>query len=173
MAETKSQGRLLVVDDEYELMLALVEALELEGYDVTGCSSGAQGLQALRTGHFDLLITDLMMPGLDGVSLLRAGLELDPNLVGLIMTGQGTVPSAVEAMRLGAVDYVAKPFRLQSVLPTLQRALELRRVHLENLQLREAAALHDLSQTIAATLDAGVVARQMAAAAYEQLDLDE
>ncbi len=78
-----------------------------------------------------------MMPGMDGVQLLRKALELDPNLVGIIMTGQGTISSAVEAMKVGAFDYVLKPFDLQTMLPILDRALEVRRLRTENVRLRQ------------------------------------
>ncbi len=162
-------GRVLVVDDEQDLMLALVAALELDDYAVTGFGSSKDALAALRGGNFDVLLTDLMMPEIDGITLLRAGLEIDPNLVGLIMTGQGTVSTAVEALKLGAFDYILKPFNLQALLLSLQRGLELRRVRLENLQLREAVALYDLSQAVSTTLDAATVAQLTAAAARQQL----
>src|SRR5258707_10339783 len=155
MADTtqlKPFGRLLVVDDEQDLMLALVAALEMDGYDVTGLDSSLQALAALRAGGYDVLLADLMMPGMDGIALLRAGLEIDPDLVGIIMTGRGTVPTAVEALKLGAFDYVPKPFELQTILSSIQRALELRRVRLENLQLPETWALSVLDRPMAPRL---------------------
>ena len=130
-------------------------------------------MAALRTGTYDVLVTDMMMPTLDGIGLLRAGLEIDPNLIGLIMTGKGTVITAVEALKLGAFDYILKPFNLQTILLSLQRGLELRRVRLENLQLRESVALYDLSQAVSTTLDAETVARLTAGAARQQLGADE
>src|SRR5581483_10626444 len=95
-----------------------------------------EALEALKKESFDLLLTDLMMPEMDGLELLRAALQIDPNLVGIIMTGQGTIQTAVEAMKSGAFDYVLKPFRLQQVLPVLDRAMEVRRLRLENVRLR-------------------------------------
>ena len=112
-------GRLLVVDDEVELMTALCQMLTEYGYEAAGFTSGKDALEALKEQDFDLLLADLMMPEMDGITLLRLGLEIDPNLVGIIMTGQGTVQTAVEAMKIGAFDYVLKPFKLQAVLPTL------------------------------------------------------
>ena len=117
MAETK-RGRLLIVDDEVELKNALCETLADEGYETVGASSGAEGLKALEKQDFDLLLSDLMMPGMDGIQLLRKALEIDPNLVGIIMTGQGTIPSAVEAMKVGAFDYVLKPFNFRPCCPS-------------------------------------------------------
>ncbi len=170
---SKPAGRLLVVDDETDLMQAVVAALEADGYDVTGCEASSAALEALRAESFDVLLTDLMMPGLDGMALLRAGRELDPNLVGLIMTGKATVSTAVEALQLGAFDYLLKPFTLDAVLLSVNRALELRQVRLENVQLREVVALRELSQAIGATLDPARVAELTAAAARQQLGADE
>ncbi len=129
-------GRLLVVDDEVQLMRALVESLREAGYEAEGFGDPAAGLAALREGEFDILLSDLMMPVTDGIQLLRQCLEVDPNLVGLIMTGQGSIQTAVEAMKAGAFDYVLKPFRLQQMLPVLDRAMQLRRLRVENVRLK-------------------------------------
>jgi len=130
-------GRLLIVDDEVELMAALRETLTDQNYEVVGATSGEEGLKALAERPCDVLLSDLMMPKMDGIQLLRKALEIDPNLVGIIMTGQGTIQTAVEAMKLGAFDYVLKPFKLQSMLPILARAMEVRRLRLENVRLRQ------------------------------------
>jgi DNA-binding NtrC family response regulator len=130
-------GRLLIVDDEVELNSALCETLADEGYETHGAASGAEGLDALAKQDFDVLLSDLMMPGLDGIQTLRKALEHDPNLVAIIMTGQGTIPTAVEAMKAGAFDYVLKPFNLQTMLPILARAMEVRRLRMENVRLRQ------------------------------------
>ncbi len=130
------RGRLLVVDDEVELMRALCESLTDEGFETRGLSDPAAAPDAFRAGEFDILLSDLMMPGTDGIQLLRRCLEIDPHVVGIIMTGQGTIQTAVEAMKAGAFDYVLKPFRLQQVMPVLDRAMEVRRLRLENVRLR-------------------------------------
>jgi two-component system, cell cycle sensor histidine kinase and response regulator CckA len=159
---TSDRERLLIVDDEYELMAALVESLTALGYEAIGLTSGEEALKALQGENFDLLLADLMMPGMDGITLLQAALELDPSLVGLIMTGQGTVQTAVEAMKIGAFDYILKPFKLRTILPVLTRALQMRRLRLENIDLRETVAIHDLSQTIAFTLDTNTIVDKLA-----------
>jgi DNA-binding NtrC family response regulator len=134
------RGRLLIVDDEVELTSALCDTLAERGYDTVGATSGSEGLQALGKQEFDLVLCDLMMPGMDGIQLLRRALEIDPTLPGIVMTGQGTVPSAVEAMKAGAFDYVLKPFDLKTMLPILERAMEARRLRLENVRLRQYVA---------------------------------
>jgi DNA-binding NtrC family response regulator len=135
MAET-SRSCLLIVDDEVELKSALCEMLASKGYVTVEATSNAEGLKALEKRDFDVLLCDLMMPDMDGIQLLRRALDIDPNLVGLIMTGRGTIPSAVEAIKAGAFDYAPKPFNLQTMLPILERSLEVRRLGTENVRLR-------------------------------------
>src|SRR6266850_4016577 len=166
-------GRILVVDDEIELKNALVDALTAQSYEASGYASGREALAALRTEDFDVLISDLMMPEMDGIELIKAALEIDPHLVAIIMTGQGTIQTAVDAMKAGTFDYVLKPFRLQSLMPVLTRALNTRRLRLENLQLRETVAIYELSQTIAFTLDPQTIISKLADAAMQQTDADE
>ncbi len=129
-------ARILVVDDEALQMKALCETLRDHGYDTAGVGSGEAALVALGESKFDLVLTDLMMPGIDGISLLKVALEQDANLVGIVMTGEGTIATAVEAMKVGAVDYILKPFRVSVILPVLSRALAMRRLHLENVALQ-------------------------------------
>jgi len=131
-----SHGRILVVDDEIELMHALCDSLGEKGYKVKGTSSPHGALEELRCGDFDLLLSDLMMPGMDGTQVLKQALQIDPQLIGIIMTGHGTVQTAVESMKLGAFDYVLKPFKLQGILPVLARAMGVRRLKLENVRLK-------------------------------------
>jgi len=131
-------ARVLVVDDERDLVTALCRTLEAQGYSTTGAASGAQALDALRaaaivdTTRFDVLITDLTMPAMDGITLLRAVQHIDANLVVIIMTGHGTVDTAVDAMKNGALDYILKPFNLRVALPVLSRAVAMRQLRLEN-----------------------------------------
>ncbi|HSS18732.1 MAG TPA: PAS domain S-box protein [Pyrinomonadaceae bacterium] len=166
-------GKILVVDDEVELKNVLVETLSAQGYETTGFSSAEAALAALREHDFDVLLTDLMMPGMDGIALLQASLAIDPHLIPIMMTGQGTIQTAVDAMRLGAFDYVLKPFRLAVFMPVLTRAINTRRLKLENLQLRETVAIYELSQTIAFTLDPQTIISKLADAALQQTDADE
>jgi signal transduction histidine kinase len=130
-------GRLLIVDDEIAQMRALRDTLAVEGYATQGFSSPREALAALRPGQFDLLLTDLMMPELDGIALISAARQLDPDLGAIVMTGHGTIDTAVQAMRGGALDYILKPFRLNVVVPVVDRALQLLRLRRENAALQE------------------------------------
>lgn len=130
-------ARILIADDEIRQMTALCDTLRDHGYDPVGFPSGAAALAALRAEKFDLLLTDLMMPEMDGIALLHAAHEVDPDLVGIMMTGHGTIDTAVEAMKAGALDYILKPFKLSAILPVLGRALTVRRLRLENAALQQ------------------------------------
>lgn len=137
-------ARVLIVDDEAAQTRALCETLQAAGYATTGFTNGEDALKALRESQFDLLLTDLMMPGTDGITLLQSALAIDSDIAGIIMTGEGTIATAVDAMKAGAIDYILKPFKLSVVLPVLSRALAMRRLRIENAllqqRLRERAA---------------------------------
>jgi signal transduction histidine kinase len=163
-------ARLLIVDDESALMTALCNTLETEGYAATGFTSARQALEKLRERQFDLLLTDLMMPEMDGIALLRAAQEIDRDLAGIVMTGHGTIDTAVKALRDGALDYVLKPFRLDNLLSVLTRALERRRLQTENIQLRETVSIYELSRAITMGLSHDEIAERTVAAAAQQSD---
>lgn len=167
---TTQRARLLIVDDEEALMSALCNTLKVEGYAATGFTSARAALAQLRERQFDLLLTDLMMPEMDGIALLHAAQEIDPDLVGIVMTGHGTIDTAVEALRGGALDYVLKPFRLTNLLPVLTRALETRRLRTENIQLREAVSIYELSRAITHGLAHDEVLQRTVSAAAQQSD---
>jgi two-component system sensor histidine kinase/response regulator len=135
MSARESLARLLIVDDEVPQMKALCSTLELEGYVTTGFSSPRQALEALRPDSHELLLTDLMMPEMDGIELLAAAREIDPNLLSIVMTGHATIDTAVAAMQSGAMDYIQKPFRLNAVIPVLRRALAMRSLRIQNAEL--------------------------------------
>jgi signal transduction histidine kinase len=159
---------LLIVDDEVRQMEALCRTLEPEGYEVTGFTSPHDAVASLRERTYDIVLTDLMMPGMDGITLLRTALEMDADLVGILMTGEGTVTTAVDAMKVGALDYILKPFKLSAIRPVLTRALGVRRLRMENIRLREAVGIYELSQSIARTLDAHAILEKIAEAAFQQ-----
>jgi signal transduction histidine kinase len=135
----KSQPpRILIVDDEVEQMRALCNTLPDHGYETAGFADGESALENLGSAKYDLLLADLMMPRMDGIALLQAAQNIDPDLVGVIMTGEGTIVTAVEAMKTGALDYILKPFKLSVILPVLSRALTVRRLRIENRELEQS-----------------------------------
>jgi DNA-binding NtrC family response regulator len=166
-------GRLLVVDDEVDLMTSLCEMLTKQGYEAVGFSSPGDAMKALEEREFDILMTDLMMPGMDGIAMLRAGLEINPNLVGIVMTGHGTIQTAVEAMKVGAFEYVLKPFKLRDMLPVLSRAMEVRRLRMESVQLRETVTIYELGVALAFMTDPVMILDRVADTALQQVRADE
>ncbi|NLG99801.1 MAG: response regulator [Chloroflexi bacterium] len=170
---SEPKGRILVVDDEIELTNALVEMLNKQSYQAIGFTDGNKALERLKQESFDILLADLMMPAIDGITLLKSALQIDPNIVGLIMTGQGTVQTAVDAMKSGAFDYILKPFKLNAVLITLAKSLEVRRLRMENITLRETVSIYELGQLVSSTLDSRAIAHKTAEAVRQQSDADE
>jgi two-component system, sensor histidine kinase and response regulator len=137
-------ARLLIVDDESAQLRALCDTLGLEGYVIQGFGSPREALATLRPGEFDLLLTDLMMPEMDGIAFIDAARRIDATLGAIVMTGHGTIDTAVQAMRGGALDYILKPFRLNVILPVITRALDVQRLRRENAELQERERLRTL-----------------------------
>lgn len=124
----KPQGRagrprILVVDDESSIRELLSKTLALAEYDVETAPDGRGGLERLRLGHYDLLIADLKMPGMDGLTLIREAKRLRADLPVIIITGFSTESSAIDAVNLGVAGYLTKPFRVPQVLAAAARAL--------------------------------------------------
>ena len=115
--------RVLVVDDEASIRELLTRTLALTEYDVEAVADGQAGLERLRLAPYDLLIADLRMPGMDGLTLIREARRLQPSLPIIIITGYSTESSAIEAVNLGVVGYLVKPFRVPQVLAAVARAL--------------------------------------------------
>jgi two-component system, NtrC family, response regulator AtoC len=118
--------QILVVDDEANLRRVLTAQLSRDGYEVHSAPDGEAGLAMLRDHHIDLIITDLRMPKMDGLELLRQVLRTDPELPVVILTAHGTVDNAVEALKTGAFDYITKPFDQAEVRTIVKKALRTR-----------------------------------------------
>jgi excisionase family DNA binding protein len=122
-ARTPDRPRVLVVDDEASIRELLSKTLALAEYEVDTAPDGRAAIERLRLGHYDLLIADLKMPGLDGLSLIREAKRLKADLPVIIITGFSTESSAIEAVNLGVAGYLTKPFRVPQVLAAAARAL--------------------------------------------------
>jgi len=119
---------------------------------VRTAEDGTSALGELSKGHYDLVISDLKMPRMGGIALLDEIGKTAPDALTVIMTGFGTVETAIDAMKRGAYDYVLKPFKLDEVVHVVQRGIEKQRMAAENLRLREALSLYKVSEAIAASL---------------------
>ena len=129
--------RILIVDDEPLMRLSMVDALEAVGYDVQAAASGTEGIEAIRSREFDLVITDLRLPGVDGLSVLKATKEKAPQTDVVVITAHGSVETAVGAMKLGAFDYITKPFQMDELLIIVERAGKVIALRRENQDLKE------------------------------------
>ncbi len=118
--------KLLIVDDEVKFLDSMAQRLELRDFDVTKASSGAQALEAARSGKFDLALLDLKMPGMDGTEVLQHLKQEHKYLEVIILTGHGSLDSAVECTKLGAFGYLPKPYELDNLLTVLKQAYEAR-----------------------------------------------
>ena len=148
----EDRPRILVVDDEKVIRDMLADFLGMEGYVVRTAEDGTSALGELSKGHYDLVISDLKMPRMGGIALLDEIGKTAPDALTVIMTGFGTVETAIDAMKRGAYDYVLKPFKLDEVVHVVQRGIEKQRMAAENLRLREALSLYKVSEAIAASL---------------------
>ncbi len=132
-----AKGQIVVIDDDEGNRRGIEMALRKDGYDVVSFGSGRGGLERLKEGGTDLLVTDLRMPGMDGLEVLRLAKSVDPGLAVLVITGFGSVESAVDAMKHGADDYLQKPVNLVELRKRVAAAVEKRRLAQEVRLLRE------------------------------------
>ncbi len=129
-------SRILVVDDEQSMRDFLSIMLKKEGYDVVTAENGGSALKVIQSEIFDLIITDVKMPGVDGIEVLRTAKDVSPETVVIMITAFATTETAVEAMKLGAYDYITKPFKVDEIKLVIQKALEKRNLRKENILLR-------------------------------------
>lgn len=128
--------RILVVDDESGMRDFLSIMLKKDGYDVSLAENGEEALRSVQKDIFDLVITDVKMPGIDGIDVLKAVKEASPETVVIMITAYAATETAVEAMKLGAYDYITKPFKVDEIRLVIQKALEKSRLRRENILLR-------------------------------------
>ncbi len=129
--------KILVVDDDPEIVAVLAELLKKEGHQVTACAAGAAAISAGRDEKFDVVLADIRLPDMDGLTVLRAFQEASPETAVVVMTAFGTVETAIQAIKAGAYDYIPKPFKLDEVRIVVQRALERKRLLQENRRYRQ------------------------------------
>jgi two-component system response regulator HydG len=145
-----SRPRVLVCDDKENFTKLFQRILPDDKYDVTTASDGARALGLLSATSFDVIVTDIRMPGADGLDVLREARARDPDVEVILMTAFATVPAAVDAMRQGAFDYLAKPFEPDEAVLVVERALERRRLRQQARDLRTAlAGIHKIDNLVA------------------------
>src|SRR4051812_46027367 len=171
-AEPTESARILVVDDERVIREILAEFLSLEGFSVNTVEDGEKALTELRLRPYDLLITDLKMPRLSGLQLLEKIEAERLGVLTVLMTGFGTVETAIEAMKKGAYDYLLKPFKVEEVIHVVERALYRQRLQAENIRLREALTIYKVSEAIALSHDIEHILDVVLRAALDEVKAD-
>lgn len=146
MAISAKRPRILVVDDESVIRDILSEFLSMEGYEIETASDGLEAREKVLSGNYTVVLSDLKMPNLDGMQLLQFINDRHIPTVPIIMTGFGTIETAIDAMKAGAYDYILKPFKMEDIIRILSRAIERYNLISENIQLREALSLYHMSE---------------------------
>jgi response regulator RpfG family c-di-GMP phosphodiesterase len=164
--------RILVVDDERVIREILSDFLGLEGYVVRTVEDGVQALEELQKRSYNLVISDLKMPKMGGLDLIEKITELGIPVLTVIMTGFGTVETAIEAMKHGAYDYILKPFKVEEVIHIVKRGLDRQRLQHENLRLKDALSIYKISEAIATSLSVEKVLDLVLDAVLDAVDAD-
>jgi response regulator RpfG family c-di-GMP phosphodiesterase len=164
--------RILVVDDERVIREILSDFLGLEGYVVRTVEDGVQALEELQKRSYNLVISDLKMPKMGGLDLIEKITELGIPVLTVIMTGFGTVETAIEAMKHGAYDYILKPFKVEEVIHIVKRGLDRQRLQHENLRLKDALSIYRISEAIATSLSVEKVLDLVLDAVLDAVDAD-
>lgn len=159
-------ARLLLAEDDDDVLVTLSSVLQQEGYEVTGVHSASEGRRALRSATFDLIITDLRMETeTSGLDLVREAQRLDPRTAAIVLTGYGSLPSAVEALQTGVLDYITKPSKLDQLLASIKRGLEKRKLSQAELEAeradtaRQRAEVHARQAMLRADISAALAER--------------
>lgn len=147
------QERILVAEDQDDVRRMCLRTLKLVGYDVTGVGSGREAIDLASKEPFDLLVTDLKMPRMGGLEAYREIHEFQPGITAVVMTGYGTMESAIEALQLGVSEFILKPFGSKKLVETVERALVKRRLQAENARLKTLIPLFELSQVFMSSVD--------------------
>jgi putative nucleotidyltransferase with HDIG domain len=169
---SKESPRILVVDDEKVIRAILSDFLSAEGYRVAAVDDGLRALEELESNPYDLVITDMMMPEMGGVELLTEINHRNYPVICIIMTGFGTVETAIQAMKHGAYDYILKPFKVDEMLKVIERALEKRRLEEENLRLKEVMSLYKVSEAITVSVSLDHILSLVLETTRSELDAD-
>ena len=169
---TADTARILVVDDEKVIREILADFLSMEGYVVHAVEDGALALEELKKRSYNLVISDLKMPNMGGLDLIQKITEESIPVLTVIMTGFGTVETAIEAMKKGAYDYILKPFKVEEVIHIVQRGLDRQRLQHENIRLKDALSIYKISEAIATSLSVETVLDLVLEATIETVDAD-
>jgi signal transduction histidine kinase/ActR/RegA family two-component response regulator len=166
------QGRILVAEDEPDVREMCMRALRRVGYDPVGVHNGKEAVERARQEQFDLLLTDIKMPEMSGLEAYRAIRVFNPDLAAVVMTGFGTMESAIEALQLGVYEFVLKPFRPDDLNSAVTRAFRKQELERENTRLKTLIPLFDLSRIFMSSVDLTAIPKQVIRIAKEEIRAD-
>ena len=165
--------RILIADDEPDILSLCLRIIRGEGFDAVGVSNGLEAIEQAEQEHFDLFLTDIMMPVMMGLETAQAIRQILPNCVFVVMTGFGTMDTAIQALQLGFSEFVVKPFKPQDLKLAVNRALEKERLRSENERLRALVPLFELNKTMMATVEEDELATRVLRTACSELRADK
>lgn len=151
-----SKGKILIVEDEKGMRDVLQILLEGEDYTVMATSGGEDGLSCINNNTFDLVITDIKMPRVDGFEILKKVKEVSPDTLVIMITAFGTTESAIEAMKLGAYDYIHKPFKIDEIRLIVKKAIEKKKLREELAMLKKQIKTSEETMSIPELQDEGI-----------------
>ncbi|NJN92859.1 MAG: response regulator [Anaerolineales bacterium] len=156
-----SSEKIIVVDDESDVLDLCKRILENKGYQVTIAHSGREVVEYAQKEHFDLLLTDIRMPGMSGLEVAQAVKQFASNIICVTMTGFSTMDMAIEALKLGIDEFVMKPFSPDELNMAIAKALDKERLRKENVRLRSLIPLFELNKTLLGTVETDEVLRRL------------
>lgn len=167
-----AQESILIVDDEPDVLDLCQHILTAEGYQVEIVHTGYDALERVSQKSFDLLLTDIRMPGIGGLETAQAVKEINPGIICVTMTGYSTMTTAIEALRLGVDEFVIKPFSPAELSMSIAKALEKERLHKENIRLRSLIPLFEFNKTLLSTVEVDALPQQVLRLAREETRAD-
>lgn len=143
-----SKERILVVDDERAILELGRRFLSSEGFDVETASQGMQAMKLLEQGPYEILLTDIRMPGMSGLELMKMARSVRPEIIMVVITGHGTITTAIESLKMGATGFILKPFTRQELLSSIHNALDKCRLRQENVRMKSLMPLFQVNQQL-------------------------
>lgn len=167
-----AREKIIIVDDEADVLDLCSRILASDGYQVRTAHNGYQAIEIAQEEHFDLLLTDVKMPGITGLEIAQTLKRFDPNLICVTMTGYSTIDMVIEALKLGIDEFITKPFTPKELSKVIAKALETERLRKENFRLNSLIPLFELNKTLLGTVEVDKVLQRLLEIAQQETQAD-